>query len=253
MSHNLLRGGCRGGGRTVIRARRLLDEPRLKLRQLLHILDRLGHAPHLVRIHHEHIPLIEPDNLARNAQTVLILRHIAADLELEVAVPLAQRLLQQRLHLILTIPQPAGRGRVRRDGLRVERLLQTLLFALLRAGQDLERLFRGERVGDVAEVDQVDDLRRCHVCDDAPDGLAEGFGPQVPDGVYDRAEREVDDAFLGADPAELRVVDEMAPCLAPVRDERFECAALDAVGEVRDGGADDLVAAADCEGLRVWC
>jgi hypothetical protein len=29
----------------------------------------------------------------------------------------------------------------------------------------------------------------------------------------------VDDAFFGADPAELGVVDEMAPCLAPVGDE----------------------------------
>jgi hypothetical protein len=42
----------------------------------------------------------------------------------------------------------------------------------------------------------------------------------------------------------------MAPCLSPVFDERFESAALYAVGEVLDGGADDLVAAAYCEGLR---
>ena len=42
----------------------------------------------------------------------------------------------------------------------------------------------------------------------------------------------------------------MAPCLAPVGDERVQGAALDAVGEVGDGGADDFVAAADCEGLE---
>lgn len=59
----------------------------------------------------------------------------------------------------------------------------------------------------------------------------------------------MDYAFLGADPAELRVVDEVAPRLAPVFDEGFEGAAFDAVGEVGDGGADDFVAAADCEGL----
>jgi hypothetical protein len=88
-----------------------------------------------------------------------------------------------------------------------------------------------------------------HVCDDSPDGFLEGFGPEVPDGVYDGAEGEVDDAFFGADPAELRVVDQVAPCLAPVFDEGFEGAAFDAVGEVGDCGADDFVTAADCEGL----
>jgi hypothetical protein len=41
----------------------------------------------------------------------------------------------------------------------------------------------------------------------------------------------------------------MAPCLAPVLDEGFEGAAFYAVGEVLDGGADDFVAAPDCEGL----
>jgi hypothetical protein len=41
----------------------------------------------------------------------------------------------------------------------------------------------------------------------------------------------------------------VAPCLAPVGDEGVEGAAFDAVGEVGDGGADDFVAAADCEGL----
>jgi hypothetical protein len=43
----------------------------------------------------------------------------------------------------------------------------------------------------------------------------------------------------------------MAPCLAPVLDEGFEGAAFYAVGEVLDGGADDFVAAPDCEGLSL--
>lgn len=59
----------------------------------------------------------------------------------------------------------------------------------------------------------------------------------------------MDDALFGADPAELRVVDEMAPGLAPVFDERVEGAALDAVGEVGNGCAYDFVAAANGEGL----
>jgi len=57
------------------------------------------------------------------------------------------------------------------------------------------------------------------------------------------------DSFLWPDPAQLRVRDEVAPCLAPVGDEGGERAALDAVGDVVDGFADDVVATADGEGL----
>jgi hypothetical protein len=69
-----------------------------------------------------------------------------------------------------------------------------------------------------------------HVCNDSPDGLLEGLGPEVPDGVDDGAEGEVDDALFGPDPTELRVVDKMAPGLAPVLHEGFEGAAFDTVG-----------------------
>jgi len=56
-------------------------------------------------------------------------------------------------------------------------------------------------------------------------------------------------AFFGADPAQLGVLDEITPGLAPVGDEGGEGAAFDAVGDVVDGHADDVVAAADGEGL----
>jgi hypothetical protein len=62
----------------------------------------------------------------------------------------------------------------------------------------------------------------------------------------------MDDAFFGADPAQLRVVDQVAPCLAPVCDQRGESAAFDPVGQVGDGGADYFVATAYCEGLWCW-
>lgn len=59
----------------------------------------------------------------------------------------------------------------------------------------------------------------------------------------------MDDALLRADPPELAVVDEVAPRLSPVGDKGRECAALNALGDVADGCADDVVAAADGEGL----
>jgi hypothetical protein len=96
--------------------------------------------------------------------------------------------------------------------------LEAVCFAGLGFCEDFEGFCRGEGVGDVPEVDEVDDLLGRHVCYDSPDGPAEGFGPEVPDGIDDSAEGEVDDSLFGSDPAELRVVDEMAPCFAPVFD-----------------------------------
>lgn len=59
----------------------------------------------------------------------------------------------------------------------------------------------------------------------------------------------MDYAFFGPDPAELRVVYEMAPRLTPVGNERVKSAAFDTVCDVGDGEADYFVAAAYCEGL----
>lgn len=59
----------------------------------------------------------------------------------------------------------------------------------------------------------------------------------------------MDDALLRADPPELAVVDEVPPRLAPVSDEGGERPALNALRDVVDGGADDVVATADGEGL----
>jgi hypothetical protein len=88
-----------------------------------------------------------------------------------------------------------------------------------------------------------------HVRDDAPDGLSEGFCPEIPDGVDDSAQGEVDNTLFRANPAELGVIDEMAPGFAPVRDKGLKRVAFDAVCEVGNCRADDFVAAADCEGL----
>lgn len=99
--------------------------------------------------------------------------------------------------------------------------MKTFFLALLRFGKDLEGLLGGERISDISEVDQINNLLRRHVCNNSPDWLAERLCPQVPDGVYNGTESEMDDALLGANPAELRVVDKMAPCLSPILDERF--------------------------------
>jgi len=59
----------------------------------------------------------------------------------------------------------------------------------------------------------------------------------------------MDNAFFGANPSKLGVGDEVPPGEAEVGDEGGECAVHDAVGDVVNGGADEVVAATDGEGL----
>lgn len=233
----------------VVGRRRLLDKPRLELGQLLHVGDGLGHAPHLVGVDHEHVAAVEADDVARDGQPVLVLLEVAADLDLEVLVALGQGLGQERLHLVLAVAEPAGAGGVGGHGAAVEGLLDALLLAGLGLAQQGQGLVGGDAVGDVAKVDAAHELLGRHVGHDAPHGLAQHLGPQVPDGVDHGPQRQVDDALLGPDPPQLAVVDQVPPRLAPVLYQRRQRAPLDAVRDVLNGRADNVVAAADGEGL----
>ena len=79
-----------------------------------------------------------------------------------------------------------------------------------------------ERIGEVAEIDTRDDLLGRHVGDEFPDRLAIDLGPQVPHRIDDGGGREVNRAFLGPDPAQLRFTGEAAPEPAHVRCRGFE-------------------------------
>jgi hypothetical protein len=59
----------------------------------------------------------------------------------------------------------------------------------------------------------------------------------------------VNDAFLGANPAQLGVGYKISPGLTPVGDQRGECAPFDAVGEAVNGSADNVIASANGKGL----
>src|SRR5207244_12312469 len=113
--------------------------------------------------------------------------------------------------------------------------------------QQLERIVPRERVVDVAEVDARDELLRCHVGEELPERLALELRVEVPDGVDERRRGEVDDALLGAEPAELRVRDQPAPEAAEVRDEVLDRRADDVRRERLDGGDAALRSAAGPE------
>ena len=59
----------------------------------------------------------------------------------------------------------------------------------------------------------------------------------------------MDNTLLRTDPAKLAIGDQVAPSLAPVSGQLIEVFADDERGNEGDGGADDLIATADCEGL----
>ena len=82
-------------------------------------------------------------------------------------------------------------------------------------------------------------------------GLFSDFGVEVPDGVDESGGGEVDDAFFGAEPAELGVVGELAGEGAEVVGDGAEGAVDDVAGEVFEGLDDEVGAAAEGEGEAV--
>ena len=69
---------------------------------------------------------------------------------------------------------------------------------------------------------QRDELLGRHVGEQLPQRLALDLGPQVPDGVDHRAGRQVDDALLGPDPAQLLGISERRPEGAEIGVSDFE-------------------------------
>jgi hypothetical protein len=162
---------------------------------------------YLIRINHKDIPPIIPNNIPRNPQPPPIRLNTRAHLQLKMPIPFTQRLLQQTLHLLLPIPQPSRTRSIRRHRPTLLGLLHSLLLSPLHSLQQLHRLFGRNRISNISKINTANEFLRGEFGDDAPDGFIERFGPKVPNGVYDGPESEVDDAFFGPDPAQLRVGD----------------------------------------------
>ena len=98
-------------------------------------------------------------------------------------------------NLVFAVTEPACGGGVGRITGAFE-LEKAGIFARLRAAEDGESFIGAECVGDVAEVDDGDDLLGCHIGEQTPDGFAFGLGVEVPDGVEESGAGEIDDAFF---------------------------------------------------------
>ena len=110
-----------------------------------------------------------------------------------------------------------------------------------------DRLLRCQRVGHVAEVDARHELFWSHVDQQSPQRLALGLRVQIPHGVDDGRRRQVDDAFLRTDPAELTVAGDVPPPLAGVLGKLFESLSDDERLERLAGRHTKLVASPDRE------
>ena len=231
-------------GQDVVRAGGLLDPVDVELREVVDPVDRLGHVPALVRVDGDGEALAA--DLAGDAQTSDVVLAVRAHLELDLAEALVDRLAAQAGQLLVAVAQPARRGRVGGVALRAQ-TGDALLAALRAAAQDLKRVLFRHDVGQVAEVDEVEDLLRRHLRQEFPERESGALGLEVPERVDDRADRHVHDALLRAQPAQLRVVDELAPEAAHVVEDGLDVAAAQRRGQGLDRGGLDVVAAADRE------
>ena len=120
--------------------------------------------------------------------------------------------------LVVVVAEPADRGRVGRVAVARAAPPSRAAPRRDRAPRAASSAALGrERVGEVAEVDERDELLRascrassCHT------RLAGALRDEVPDRVDDGRGREVDDALLGPDPAQLAVADQRPPERAEV-------------------------------------
>lgn len=141
--------------------------------------------PYLVGIHHQDVALVIPNSLTGNLQAALVILEASTNLQLEVLVSLRNTLIKQLLQLLLAVAQPTSTGGVRRHSLAGLGLLDTIRLASLDLLEHGQRLLGGDSIGDVAEVNAAHELLGGHVRDDAPDRLAQGLGPQIPESVDD--------------------------------------------------------------------
>ncbi len=228
----------------VVGARGFLDPPGVVRREPVDPVDRHADVPALVGVDRD--ADLGPDGLAGEAEAAHVVLDVRPDLELDLGEPLRDRLVGQPDELLVGVPQPAG-GR----GVSGEPALQQFRAAggpaRFGAAQELQRLLAGQGVGEVAEVDEVDELLGGHAGQQVPQRQPGALGLEVPQGVDDGGDRHVHDALLRSQPAQLGVVDEGLRRGAHVGEDGLDVAAEEVPGEGVDGGHLHVVAAADGE------
>ena len=222
----------------------LLDPHRVELREGLHPLDRLRHIPHLVGVDHQ--GGVGSDDLTRDREPADVFVEVGADLQLDVAVAGIHRLLAQPPQFLVGVAQPPGARRV--AGVAADREFGDALFPRRgEFGQDRDRLVAGEGVGEVTQVGGIHQLLGGHVGQQPPERDAGGAGGEIPHRVHHGGEREVDDALLGSEPAQLGVALQPAVRGSEVADDLGHVSSDQREGALPGRLDAQIVAAADRE------
>src|SRR5579883_814767 len=108
--------------------------------------------------------------------------------------------------------------------------------------KDGERLFAGEVIFEVVEVEQINELFRSEVEQKTPQRHLPGLCPEVETGVDDGCERQVDDALMRAKPAHSRFVGHTARHDAEVRHKLFNVEVAEMCAQILDRFAHELIA-----------
>ena len=172
-------------------------------RQAPHPFDRFIDFPGLVGVHHQH-DVVADDGFPDAPQAANVVVHISAHFKLDMPEALIHGLAGQPADFLVVVAQPAGRHRV--GGVAV--FLEVADSPIPRCDvslHDRQGFVASQHVLDVTQVGAIDELFRSHFRQQAPDRLALGACPHVPDGVHDRAGGHVNNAFLGSQPANLAV------------------------------------------------
>jgi hypothetical protein len=165
------------------RVGRFFDEPRVELRQFPDPCDRLRDVPNLIGVDH-HV-CVGSHFVAEDAAAPKVILEVAADLDLEVRPTALLEVAALFAERLVAVAEPTGGGGV--AGVTGgDEFLDPRRFRRLLAAKDFDRLAGGDRVGEVTEIDAIDELFGGHLADQSPDRLPFRPGPQIPNGIDHR-------------------------------------------------------------------
>src|SRR5882724_1315660 len=186
----------------VVGTGRLLHPCQIERRQTPDPVDRLFNTPTLVGIHRDGD--LRPKCLTRQAAAPYVIVRIETHLELDRAKPTFNRAPGERYHLLIRVSQPTW-GRTVGWVSLCQQTGGTLQLAAFIRTQDLERLGDTERILQVAEIDAIDEVLRCHIDNELPYRLTRPARSQIPRGIDDSADCHMHHAFFRAEPTKLRI------------------------------------------------
>src|SRR4029077_14394515 len=189
----------------VVGAGRLFYPVGIVFGEFRHPVDRLFHAPLLVRIGSD--ADIGANRIASEAQTPLVLFQRSTNLQFDLVKPLFDGLLSQTNHLFVRIAQPTWAGCVRRISGGHELSLPIRLSSL-GALEQVKSLSFAQGICQILEVHEFDELFGAHVAEILPERFPRDLCCQVPDRIDDGRRRHLEHALLRSKPAKLGVLDQ---------------------------------------------